>query len=164
MGPRIPTEEDKARAAARVRKATPTEAPLTLRIPNTDLVLRDGRRLIYHGIREQSLSTGEVLESLLDRTKHETRPMAVWKSEPAGDNPQLIVTAFNERTPHGVLLHVAMSYSDHDPAWSEIKDIRYAFYPVFVDVMMMLPADTDFINLHEHCFHLWLTPKRWRVQ
>ncbi len=84
---------------------------------------------------------------------------AAWRS-PDG----LLVLASLDDTPHGLLLHVSLSYKSRDPSWADIRAVREAFYPATVDVMMVLPQAQDYINVHPHCFHLWETPTVWGLQ
>ena len=41
--------------------------------------------------------------------------------------------------------------------------VRDAFYPDDVDVMMILPRAMDYVNVHEHVFHLQQTPVVWGI-
>ena len=59
---------------------------------------------------------------------------------------------------------MALSYADRYPTWDDIKAVRYAFYPSGVDVMMMLPQDGDYVNVHEFCMQMWQTPVEWGMQ
>lgn len=70
----------------------------------------------------------------------------------------LMVMATVDHTHHGKLLHVSLSYPDADPGWSVVKAVRAAFFPDGVDVGMLLPKARDYVNHHEHCFHLWQLP------
>lgn len=112
-------------------------------IPEGDLILGDGRRLIRQQILVQP--SGMRLHN--------------WKTL-----DRMVVAATMDQTHHGALLHVSISYADRDPTWVEIKHVRAAFYPASIDVMMMLPAEADYINVHEHCFHIIQTPVAWGVQ
>lgn len=40
------------------------------------------------------------------------------------------------------------------PTWDEIKDARYRFTPPEIEMCMILPRPSDFVNIHETCFHL----------
>lgn len=73
------------------------------------------------------------------------------------------VIASLDETPHGKLLHVSLSYLDKDPSWAEIRAVRDAFFPADVDAMMMLPQAQDYVNVHQHAFHIWQTPTEWGV-
>lgn len=64
----------------------------------------------------------------------------------------------------GQLLHVSLSYADRDPDWTTIVMVKEAFYGDGVDAMMVLPRREDWVNLHDHCFHLWETPERWGIR
>jgi hypothetical protein len=75
----------------------------------------------------------------------------------------LRVIATMDSTPHGNLLHVSMSYADHDPSWEDIRAVRDVFYPSDVDAMMVLPRESDYVNVMPHCFHLWQTPVVWGI-
>jgi len=84
----------------------------------------------------------------------------------AYDGPSgLGVVVTIDNTPRfGPLLHVSLSYRRRDPFWHEIKAARAAFFPPDIDVMMMLPAEADYVNLHPHTFHLIQTPERWALR
>ena len=75
----------------------------------------------------------------------------------------LAIIASIDRTPKGDLRHVSLSYPGHNPSWRDIKLVRDALFPETIDVMMVLPRARDYINLHEHCFHLWQTPTEWGI-
>jgi len=76
----------------------------------------------------------------------------------------LRVIASLDPGPHGELLHASISRRDRDPSWTEIRGLRAAIFPVDVDVAMVLPVEDDYINVHEHCFHLWEMPVRWGIR
>lgn len=109
-------------------------------LPAGDLRLSDGRLLRLQG-------PGPM-------------PGTLWWQTPNG----LRVLASRDSTQHGMLLHVSISYKNRNPSWDDIKAVRAAFYPGNIDVMMMLPKEEDYVNLHEHVFHLWQTPVSWGIQ
>ena len=81
------------------------------------------------------------------------------------DNTGLTVLASIDDTPRfGKLLHVSVSYRDTDPQWADLKAVRAAFFPGGVDVVMVLPRAADYINIHQHCFHLWQAPTAWDMR
>ena len=41
-----------------------------------------------------------------------------------------------------------------------IKDI---FIGVDRDGMMVLPKNEFYVNVHEHCFHVWSMPQEWNM-
>lgn len=40
------------------------------------------------------------------------------------------------------------------PSWDEIVDARYRFIPDEARMAMMLPPRSEYLNLHQTCFHL----------
>lgn len=123
-----------------------------LKLPKGDIRLEDGR--VLRRIIGYDLSKVKTNEA----THNGFLASAGWRHAPTG----FIVSAGIEDTHRwGALLHVSMSYPDHDPNWAEIKVVRYAFFPRDCDVAMMLPRDGDYVNLSPHCFHLWQCPQEW---
>jgi hypothetical protein len=55
-----------------------------------------------------------------------------------------------------VKTHLSISCPDRDPTWEEIAAARYALLPKLKDCVMLLPPDRDYVNVHEHCFHVHL--------
>ena len=53
------------------------------------------------------------------------------------------------------LWHLSIAHHDRYPSWDEIADARYALVPDEVTMAMLLPPRGDYVNAHEHCFHLW---------
>lgn len=103
------------------------------------------------------LTTGEVLRAAAPVVSFDNYHMYTTESG-------LAVIASMDRSIHGALLHVSLSRADRLPSWEEVKAIRAAFYPADIDVMMVLPAERDYVNVHDYCFHLWQTPKVWGLQ
>lgn len=60
-------------------------------------------------------------------------------------------------------LHISVSRPDRDPTWSEIKAVRGAFFPPDIDAVMILPREEDYVNEHEHTFHVWQCPTDWKL-
>jgi hypothetical protein len=52
--------------------------------------------------------------------------------------------------------HFSISCPDRDPTWEEIAAARYALLPKLKDCVMLLPPEDDYVNAHEHCFHVHL--------
>jgi hypothetical protein len=52
--------------------------------------------------------------------------------------------------------HFSISCPDRDPTWEEIAAARYALLPKLKDCVMKLPPEGDYVNVHEHCFHVHL--------
>lgn len=129
-----------------------------LAVPHADVItLSDGRRL--RRWRSNDPRRSEVASRSPDIIE-----LDGW------DGPKrLIVICSLDEHLFGRLLHVSMSYPDRDPPWSDIKTIRYAFYPADLDVMMALPRDELYVSgvpdprvgMDSHVFHLQQTPERW---
>src|SRR5262245_66359753 len=54
-----------------------------------------------------------------------------------------------------LLWHLSIAHRRRYPTWDEIADARYELVPDDVTMAMLLPPPGEYVNLHEHCFHLW---------
>lgn len=127
-----------------------SRAPRVSGLPSGDVRLSDGRVLRFED--------GAPLPAQAD-------PHTMFLASGLWRGPKgLTVLGSVDPTPHGDLVHVSMSYRDRDPDWETIKAVRAAFYPEWVDVMMVLPKSDDYVNLHQHVFHLWQTPTTWGLR
>jgi hypothetical protein len=50
--------------------------------------------------------------------------------------------------------HMSISCADRYPTWNEIRDARYALLPDDCTMAMLLPPKTQYVNIHQNCFHL----------
>jgi len=57
--------------------------------------------------------------------------------------------------------HMSIAHPNRDPTWIEIRDARYQFIPDEAHMAMILPPEEEYVNAHEHCFHLWEIKERW---
>lgn len=115
-------------------------APRKATLPARNLRLPDGRLLVYQGpYQERGLNGGS------------------WVS---ADGLRVIASMDPDRR-YGTSLHVTLSYHERDPAWEDILQVRYTFYPLDIDVMMVLPMDGFYVNDHQHVFQLHPTPGAW---
>ena len=125
-----------------------------LKLPRGDLRLPDGRtlrKIIGYDIRKVAANV-ETSEGIL--------ASGGWSHQPTG----LVVSATSDETERwGPLLHISMSYPNHDPKWEEIKALRELFFPKDVDVAMILPTEKFYVNAHPHCFHLWQMGTTWGI-
>lgn len=64
------------------------------------------------------------------------------------------VRVFVSRHPQTRRWHLSISCADRDPSWEEIRDARYSLAPKGVTLVMVLPPPDQYINVHEHTFHL----------
>ena len=51
--------------------------------------------------------------------------------------------------------HLSISHPFRYPKWEELKTIRYALTPKDVHMVMTLPPPSEYVNIHNNCFHLW---------
>lgn len=54
--------------------------------------------------------------------------------------------------------HLSISCPNRNPTWEEIKQARYDLCPHEITMAMILPPTDEYVNLHEHCFHLHQIP------
>ena len=71
------------------------------------------------------------------------------------------LSAIRSREPHG--LHLSVSHTNASarrdraeryPTWDELAHARYELTPVDVDMVMILPAEADYVAHHPTTFHL----------
>ena len=74
----------------------------------------------------------------------------------------MAVLASYDPTPHGMLLHVSVSYADREPRWSDLRAVRGAFFPADRDVIQVLPCAGEYVNVHQYCLHLFAAPETWQ--
>jgi len=51
--------------------------------------------------------------------------------------------------------HLSISHPDRYPTWDEIYAARYQLLPINATFVMYLPPPSEYVNVHENCFHLW---------
>ena len=51
--------------------------------------------------------------------------------------------------------HLSIAHPHRNPSWKELHDTRYDLVPDDVYMALILPPSRQYVNLHEHCFHLW---------
>jgi len=51
--------------------------------------------------------------------------------------------------------HLSIAHPKRNPSWKELHDIRYDLVPEDAYMALILPPRREYVNLHEHCFHLW---------
>jgi hypothetical protein len=51
--------------------------------------------------------------------------------------------------------HISVAHPQRYPTWDEIKAARYDHTPHDITMAMILPPIEEYVNLHEHCFHLY---------
>jgi hypothetical protein len=56
----------------------------------------------------------------------------------------------------GVWAHCSLARPDRDPTWGEIKEVRDLVFGRESTVVQVLAPASCWLNVHEHCFHLWM--------
>jgi hypothetical protein len=51
--------------------------------------------------------------------------------------------------------HVSVSLPRRTPTWHEMDAVKRIFFAPDEVVMQIHPAESDHINMHPHCLHLW---------
>lgn len=51
--------------------------------------------------------------------------------------------------------HLSISHQTRQPTYDEVKEARYKFLPDNVHMAMIFPPKSEFVNIHNFCFHLW---------
>lgn len=51
--------------------------------------------------------------------------------------------------------HVSISNPTRTPSWDVMCVIKDIFFEPDEVVMQLHPAKTNYVNIHEHCLHLW---------
>ena len=52
-------------------------------------------------------------------------------------------------------VHVSIAHSQRYPTWDEILAVRAWAFPPETEVVMVLARASEYVNLHNNCFHLW---------
>jgi hypothetical protein len=53
--------------------------------------------------------------------------------------------------------HVSVSRQDRAPTWDEMCQVKALFWEESDCVIQYHPAKKDYVNVHNHCLHLWRT-------
>ena len=51
--------------------------------------------------------------------------------------------------------HFSISHPNRYPTWDEQKQARYQLCPAEITMASYLPPMSEFVNIHENCFHWW---------
>jgi hypothetical protein len=123
-------------------------------IPACDLALPDGRVLIYRG-RSGPRSVGGGASLTLSG----------WMSADG-----LAVAASIDRLPHLTIksklgfLHLSISRAKRLPSWQEMVAVAETIAGPDLDMAMIKPRRSDYVNKHEYCLHWWEMPIEWGLR
>ena len=51
--------------------------------------------------------------------------------------------------------HVSVSLKNSIPTWQELKFIKMLFWDPEDEVLQFFPPQSEYINVHKNCLHLW---------
>jgi hypothetical protein len=51
--------------------------------------------------------------------------------------------------------HLSVSRPNRLPTWQELMKAKLEFLGPHVEAYQVLPAESDYVNLHPNCLHLW---------
>jgi hypothetical protein len=54
--------------------------------------------------------------------------------------------------------HLSISRPDKLPTWEEVRDARYAIVPDEATMAMLLPPQSEYVNVHSYCLQLYEIP------
>lgn len=120
-------------------------------IPACDLTCADGRRLIYRGRSIPQDAGGGAFLTL-----------SAWFSADG-----LAVAASLDPLPHLTIkskprfLHLSISRNDRLPSWDEMVAVAETIAGADLDMAMIKPRRSDYVNEHEFCLHWWELPVEW---
>jgi len=123
-------------------------------IPACDLLCANGRALIYHGHAPPQHAGGGVWITL-----------SAWSS-----NDGLALMASLDPLPHLTVkskprfLHLSISRADRYPGWDEMLTVVETIAGSDLDMAMIKPRRSDYVSLHNYCFHWWEMPVEWGLQ
>lgn len=55
-------------------------------------------------------------------------------------------------------MHASIAHSSRLPTWSEVRELKDRFIGADKKAVMVLPAESDYVNIHPYCLHLWHCP------
>lgn len=55
--------------------------------------------------------------------------------------------------------HVSISFNNRCPTWDEMCVVKDMFFDAEETVVQYHPANSDYINMHPNCLHLWKPQK-----
>lgn len=149
------------------RDATPGTPQPQLRIPGGSLSIP----IAAGGRRQRLLRRVEGYEAVLNEGEPlpATAAMAVWR-DTRSRKPLTVIASLDHPEGHvqlagpHYLLHASLAYPDRLPEWWEVVAVKEALYGRDQDATMLLPRESDWVNVHDFCLHLWQLPAVWGIR
>ena len=79
-------------------------------------------------------------------------PQSLFLVEPGGLRVMLTTDVMQDGSRW---LHVSVSRETKLPSWDDLKTVKDEFVGRANEAIQVLPADRDYVNLHQFCLHLW---------
>lgn len=57
--------------------------------------------------------------------------------------------------------HLSISKPSKLPSWEEVRDARYALVPDETTMALLLPSQSEYVNLHEFCLQMYEIPSEY---
>jgi hypothetical protein len=109
------------------------------------------RRFLNHPLREISIDTSGAADAFQDQwcKWFQAGPFRVGISDNDRFGPD------DERW-----RHLSLSHRSRLPSYEELKSARYTFFPAEAEVIQVFPPESEFVNCHPYCLHLWWSKDR----
>lgn len=66
-----------------------------------------------------------------------------------------VVISLDELDRDELWLHLSVSRSDRLPSWEDLKFVKDALIGRNHEAIQVLPKDSEYVNIHRFCLHLW---------
>lgn len=60
--------------------------------------------------------------------------------------------------------HLSISCENRLPTWEEVRDARYAIVPDEATMVLLLPPQSEYVNIHDFCLQLYEIPAEYIEQ
>ena len=82
-------------------------------------------------------------------------PVSGAKAYLTGSNCSVLVATEPTGPKNELRWHMSIAHRKRLPTWWEVRDARYELIPNEITMVMILPPQEEYVNAHEHCFHLF---------
>lgn len=123
-------------------------------IPACDLTTADGTALMYYG-RSVPQDAGGGAFLTLSRWASVDGLACIASLDPL---PHLTVKSKPR------FLHLSISRNDRYPGWDEMVAVAETIAGADLDMAMIKPRRSDYVNVHGFCMHWWEMPVEWGLR
>lgn len=68
---------------------------------------------------------------------------------------RIMITPSEDHGEDGQWRHVSVSLQDRLPTYEELGAVRSAYFPAEATVVQVMPPESQWVNEHQFCLHLW---------